>query len=104
MRLRGVLFLILSASSVVGAQERSDCTFSSVGPAGGSTLPSGEQFTWASSGVTIRCPSRGIVLKGDSVQRYPDRSIVVGHVSYIEPRLDLTSDYLTYYSIDDRVV
>ncbi|HKW09958.1 MAG TPA: hypothetical protein VJO33_06235, partial [Gemmatimonadaceae bacterium] len=49
---------------------------------------------------------RGITLKSDSAELYGDekRDFLVGHVSYDEPRLSLTSDFLTYYTADERIV
>src|SRR5262249_10827879 len=39
----------------------------------------------------------------DSAEQYPDKYYMVGHVNYDEPRLNLTSDFLTYYPADERV-
>jgi hypothetical protein len=41
---------------------------------------------------------------GDSAEVYPEKYFLVGHVHYTEPRLTLTSDYLTYFPAEERVV
>lgn len=69
-------------------------------------LPSGEYNYFLSGPVTIRCPSKGITLKADSAEIYGDehRVYFVGHVHYLEPRLELFSDYLTYYQLEERIL
>ncbi|HKW47616.1 MAG TPA: hypothetical protein VJN70_09225 [Gemmatimonadaceae bacterium] len=69
-------------------------------------LPSKEYNTFVGGGLIVRCPSRGIVLKADSAELYGDekRNFLLGHVSYDEPRLSMTSDFLTYYTSDERIV
>lgn len=64
----------------------------------------GQYVAFAGGGVLIRCPNRGITLRGDSAEQYPDRDYMIGHVSYDEPRFAVTSQYLTYYTNDERVV
>jgi hypothetical protein len=66
--------------------------------------PNGISTTFIGGGVVIRCPSRNITLVGDSAEVYNDKYFLVGHVRYEEPRLTLTSDFLTYFPIDERVV
>lgn len=69
-------------------------------------LPSGEYNTFAGGGLVVRCPSKKIVLKADSAEIYGDekRVYLVGHVNYDEPRLSLTSDFLTYFTAQERIV
>src|SRR5437764_7882777 len=69
-------------------------------------LPSKEYNHFVGGGLVVRCPSRRITLKADSAELYGDekRDFLVGHVSYDEPRLALTSDFLTYYTTDERIV
>jgi hypothetical protein len=66
----------------------------------GVQLPSKEYNYFIGGGLLVRCPSRGITLKADSAELYGDekRDFLVGHVSYDEPRLSMTSDFLTYYT------
>ena len=68
------------------------------------TLPTGQQIAFVGGGVILKCPERGITLQGDSAEQYPDRDYLIGHVIYDEPRLHLTSDFLTHYPADERIV
>jgi lipopolysaccharide export system protein LptA len=68
------------------------------------TLPNGQQIAFVGGGALFKCPERGITLKGDSAEEYPDREFVIGHVVYDEPRLHLTSDFLTHYPADERII
>jgi hypothetical protein len=69
-------------------------------------LPSGQQNIFIGGNVVARCPSQQLVLRSDSLEYYGDegRVYVLGHVNYKEPRLALTSDYLTYFMRDERVL
>jgi lipopolysaccharide export system protein LptA len=69
-------------------------------------LPSGESNVFVGGGLVVHCPSRKITLKADSAEIYGDekRDYLVGNVNYDEPRLTLTSDFLTYYTADERIV
>jgi hypothetical protein len=66
--------------------------------------PNGQSITFMGGGLTVKCPSRRITLVGDSAEIYPDKYFLMGHVRYTEPRLNLTSDYLTYFPAEERVV
>jgi len=68
------------------------------------TLPTGQQVAFLGGGVLLECPARGISLRSDSAERYPDRDFLVGHVVYDEPRFHVTSDYMTHYPTDERIV
>ena len=68
------------------------------------TLPTGQQVAFLGGGVLLKCPARGITLRSDSAEQYPDRDFLVGHVVYDEPRFHVTSDYLTHYPTDERIV
>jgi hypothetical protein len=37
------------------------------------TLPNGQQIAFLGGGVLLKCPARGITLRGDSAEQYPDR-------------------------------
>lgn len=71
-----------------------------------SKLPSGQYNTFIGGGVVARCPAQKIVLRSDSLESYGDegRLYFVGHVDYVEPRLNLKSDYLTYFQRDERLL
>jgi lipopolysaccharide export system protein LptA len=68
------------------------------------SVPGVGQMVYAGGGVVIRCPARGIVLHGDSAERYPNHDQMIGHAVYDEPRFHVTADYLNYFPLEDRVV
>jgi lipopolysaccharide export system protein LptA len=69
-------------------------------------LPSGEYNNFLGGGIVIRCPAKSITLRADSAEIYGDehRIFFVGHVHYLEPRLELHSDFLTYYQLEERIL
>lgn len=69
-------------------------------------LPSGAYNVFMGAGVLVRCPTKGITIRADSLEYYGDerRVFLVGHASYAEPRFTLTSTYLTYYIPQERIV
>jgi lipopolysaccharide export system protein LptA len=70
-------------------------------------LPSGEYNHFlGNGGIVVLCPEKKITLRADSAEIYGDerRIYLLGHVHYNEPRLDLSSDFLTYYQTDERIV
>src|SRR4051812_15180224 len=69
-------------------------------------LPSGEYNNFIGGGIVVRCPAKKITLKADSAEIYGDehRIYFVGRVHYVEPRLELSSDFLTYYQLEERIV
>ncbi len=69
-------------------------------------LPSGQRNTFAGGGVVARCPDQKQTLAADSLEQYGDegRIFFVGHVRYGDPRMKLTSDYLTYFQRDERIL
>src|SRR5438105_15966018 len=88
-------------------QDRTRCTMEQL-PTSRITavqLPSKEYNNFVGGGLVVRCPSRRITLKADSAELYGDekRDLLVGHVSYDETRLALTSDFLMYYTTDERI-
>ena len=78
------------------------CTFSSDRFRSDSIPGSGQVVFWGGN-VTIKCPERGITIRGDSGEQYPDRDQVLGHAIYDEPRFHVTSDYLTYFTTQDHI-
>lgn len=68
------------------------------------SLPGIGAVSFIGGGVDLRCPQRGITLKGDSAERFPDHDQVVGHAIYDEPRVHVTSDFLNYFPNDERIV
>jgi hypothetical protein len=92
---------------VVGAQDREKCFFDNTpGTHQTSTmLPSGQRNTFFGGGIVVRCPSRELRLRADSLESYGDegRIFLIGRVHYDEPRLALTSDYLTYRQLTEHI-
>ena len=99
---------IATLSSTTHAQDRTRCTMEPQPNTrtNGVQLPSKEYNYFIGGGLVVLCPSRGITLKADSAELYGDekRDFLVGHVSYEEPRLNLTSDFLTYFTGEERIV
>lgn len=95
----------LLASAAYG-QEGTQCSFQSNHPVVVVTQPTGQRNTFTGGGVVVRCAARRIILRADSLEFYGDerRIFLVGNVDYDEPRLKLTSDQLTYFVPDERVV
>jgi len=102
--------LLLLTAVAVRAQEPTRCTVipteTRIARTTGVQLPSKEYNTFIGGGLLIKCPSRGITLMADSAEIYGDekRNFLIGHVDYDEPRLHLTSDFLTYYTAEERIV
>ncbi|HEY2064331.1 MAG TPA: hypothetical protein VGG84_00115 [Gemmatimonadaceae bacterium] len=69
-------------------------------------LPSGQFNAYTGGNVVARCPAQNLVLKSDSLESYGDegRIVFIGKVDYAEPRLKLTSDRLTYFQRDERIL
>jgi len=93
---------------LVPAQDRSRCVSTPLPNTRLTRLktPSGESNTFMGGGVRISCPTKDLRLSADSLESYGDdgRIFLVGNVHYDEPRLSLTSNYLTYYQRDERIV
>jgi hypothetical protein len=71
------------------------------------SLPGMGQVVFVGGGagsVLIRCPARGITLKGDSAERFADHDQLIGHASFDDPRGHIDADFLNYFPTDERVV
>ncbi|HKN66204.1 MAG TPA: hypothetical protein VJW73_07995 [Gemmatimonadaceae bacterium] len=111
MRSRGWLAAALLLSPVgLHGQEPTRCTVvptpTRIARTTGVQLPSKEYNTFIGGGLLIKCPTRGITLMADSAEIYGDekRNFLIGHVDYDEPRLHLVSDFLTYYTAEERIL
>ena len=114
MSMRLAVLLCLATASSVGAQAAAPpsgrCVFrfdnTPTTRLAGTKLPSGQYNSFIGGGVIARCPAQNIVLRSDSLEAYGDegRLYFVGHVDYVEPRLSLKSDYLTYFQRDERLL
>jgi lipopolysaccharide export system protein LptA len=106
--LLGGSLAIIALATAGRAQDRTRCTMVPTQNTRTSSvqLPSKEYNTFIGGGLIVRCPSRQITLKADSAELYGDekRDFLVGHVNYDEPRLTLTSDFLTYFTAEERIV
>src|SRR6476646_10681636 len=99
-----VLVLATPVAAQQGAGRPTECSFESNGSARVDSIPGVGQVAYAGGGVRIVCPGRKITITGDSAQRLQDHDQVIGHAVYDEPRLHVTSDFLTYFQPDERVV
>ena len=103
-----LLVSLLCLARTSAAQDRTRCTMKQLPNTRTSVvqLPSKEYNTFVGGGLVVVCPSRNITLKADSAELYGDekRDFLLGHVDYAEPRLTLTSDFLTYYTAEERIV
>ncbi len=113
MMRRMVVLLAIAGATSAGAQAGSPagkCRFTFSGPPSthveSSLLPSGMRNYWIGGGVVARCPQQNMVLQSDSLEVYGDegRFYFIGRVSYAEPRLKLSSQYLTYFQREERLV
>lgn len=102
------LALLIAGAGTLGAQDRERCELI---PTPQTTLyqektPSGQSNTFMGRGVRISCPAKDIRIRADSLESYGDdaRIYLIGDVDYAEPRLALTSDFLTYFQQEERVV
>jgi hypothetical protein len=93
------------ASAQQSASTRpTECNFASNGALHVDSIAGVGQVAYAGGGVRIVCPARKITITGDSAERLADHDQVIGHAVYDEPRLHVTSDFLTYFQADERVV
>jgi hypothetical protein len=68
------------------------------------SIPGVGQIAFLGGHVVINCPERGITLRGDSAEHYPDHDQLVRNASAEDSRLHVTADFLNYFLADDRVV
>lgn len=99
------------ASRAQGQAPSGRCQFVFDNPQGTSRLntvklPSGQYNSFVGGGVVARCPAQNLVLKSDSLESYGDegRFFFIGHVDYSEPRVNLRSDFLTYFQREERLL
>jgi len=101
----GLAFAVLSAVGPELGAQQTQCTLVQQ-PTTRLTVDSTAegQVAFVGGGVLIRCPARGITLRGDSAEEHPDRDVMIGSAVYDEPRLHVTADFLNYFPSDERVV
>ena len=100
--------LLLLCGSALGAQEQQRCSLQEQPSTRISQrrTPTGQFDVFVGGGVRITCPRSDLRLRADSLESYGDqgRLFLFGNVEYEEPRLTLTSNYLTYYQFEERIV
>jgi hypothetical protein len=101
---RAFVALLCAIPALASAQDRSRCFLDGAHQTS-SQLPSGQRNTFFGGGILVRCPTRELVIRADSLESYGDegRIFLLGHVRYNEPRLALTSDYLTYRQLTEHI-
>jgi len=99
--IRRLFVLALAFAAPLHAQAKTQCYSQSERLAYDSTAAGRASFLGGN--VVIRCPERGITVKGDSAEQTTDHYFVLGHASYDEPRLHVTSDFLNYFPNDEDV-
>jgi lipopolysaccharide export system protein LptA len=94
---------LLCASNVARAQV-TQCDLSTSGQSV-EEIVNGVSVRYGSGGIRVVCKSRGLTLTADSGSMTGDQVVnLYGRVHYDEPsRIDLHSDFLTYYLNDERV-
>jgi hypothetical protein len=97
--------LAAAAKRALAQNELTPCDLTSKGPASSETV-NGQNVSSGSGGITVVCRSRHITLVADSGHMIANvRVDLFGHVHYTEPsRIELRSDVLTYYQLDERIV
>ena len=68
------------------------------------TFPAADRSTFLGGGVLIKCPGRGITLRGDSAEQYPDRDSLIGHVVVRRAALSPHVGFSQLLPIDERIV
>jgi lipopolysaccharide export system protein LptA len=101
-RTLALALLATVGASVAHGQQGTQCSFEAVHP----VVVIGQQNTFTGGGVVVRCPAKQITLRADSLEYYgaERRIFLTGSVDYDEPRLKLTSDQLTYFVPEERVL
>jgi len=102
--IRGAL-LFLALPAAVVAQDTQVCTWRADRQTNIKTS-TGQQNSVLGGNVVMRCPTKQVTLRSDSLESYGDegRVFVIGNVHYREPRLDVDSDFLTYFQRDERIL
>jgi hypothetical protein len=104
----GVLLFSMATGRAAGAQQPkpgplTNCHSSSDRLASDS-VPGIGQVTFLGGHVVIRCPTKGIVLTGDSAEAFPDHAQLLRNATADDPRFHITADFLNYFQGDERVV
>ncbi len=71
-----------------------------------SKMPDGTSRTFFGGGVDAICIGQGNRLLADSAEHYEDRGelILINRVRYTEPRMNMQSDRMVYFTRDERLI
>lgn len=110
--LAGALPCALPATAA--AQDGKPCVLVFTGVARGAdttaaryyTSSTGARYTYISGGVDATCEGQGNRLLADSAEHYADRGelILINQVRYSEPRMNMQSDRMVYYTNEERIL
>lgn len=113
MRIVLPLLLLASAASVYAqgtATDQGKCELEFESGTGNTRttlnkLESGKYNVFQGGGVTYHCKGQGNTLVADSAEYYGDPGILymIGSVHYIEPRVKVNSDRMTYFQFEDQL-
>jgi lipopolysaccharide export system protein LptA len=108
------LALICAAPTLAVAQEGKPCVLVFTGVARGAdttaaryvTTATGARYTYIGGGVDATCEGQGNRLLADSAEHYADRGelILINRVRYSEPRMNMQSDRMVYYTNEERLL
>ncbi|MEP6494517.1 MAG: hypothetical protein ABJF01_17665 [bacterium] len=62
------------------------------------------KVAFVGGGALFKCPGRGIELRGDSAEQYPDHDAMIGHAVFDDPRFHVTSDFLNWFPDSEKVI
>ncbi len=104
MTRRALVALLCVLPSLATAQDRSRCFLEGARQVS-TMLTSGNRNTYFGGGIVVRCPAKELRIRADSLESYGDESriFLLGNVHYDEPRMSLTSDYLTYRQLTEHM-
>ena len=108
------LALLSATPTFVAAQDGRPCALVFTGVARGAdttaaryfTSATGARYTYISGGVDATCEGQGNRLLADSAEHYADRGelILITRVRYSEPRMNMQSDRMVYYTNEERLL
>lgn len=106
--------LALAAPAPLVAQDGKPCVLVFTGVARGPdttaakyyTSATGARYTYISGGVDATCEGQGNRLLADSAEHYADRGelILINRVRYSEPRMNMQSDRMVYFTNEERLL
>lgn len=106
--------LTCGVPTIVDAQDQKPCVLVFTGVAQGAdttaaryvTAANGARYTYIGGGVDATCEGQGNRLLADSAEHYADRGelILISRVRYSEPRMNMQSDRMVYFTGDERLL